>query len=199
MPIITAIFDSKINPSLFAVYSDDKFLADLSLTSIEKFSLKIGLNITSSTTDELRQASVIDVFFLKSLKLVSVRKRSKKEIKDYLSKNQLSADLADEVIEKLVQKGYLNDEEFARSFINDRMLLNPVSYLKLTYLLKAKGISQEIISSIISKNEINNQALARIVEKKRKLSRFKDDKKLINYLISQGFAYSDIKDYLDQD
>ena len=196
MPIVTAIIDSRVNFSLFSIYVDDKFLVDLSLSSIDKFKIKIGLNLTESLIEDLKQVSLVDIFTIKSLKLISIRKRSRKEIKDYLIKNELSSELADTVTASLIEKNYINDEEFAKSFINDRMLLNPVSYLKLTYLLKAKGINQEIVDKIVSKDEINESAMEKIVTKKRKLSRFKDDKKLTSYLISQGFSYSDIKDYL---
>ncbi len=199
MPKVTGILDSKANFSLFSVYVDDKYLADLSVFSIDKFGLKIGSEIDDRLSSQLKDSSSVDIFYMRSLKLISIRKRSKKEISDFLTKNQLSRDLIEEVISRLIDKNYLNDEEFAKSFINDRMLLNPVSYRKLVYLLKTKGISEEVVSKIVSKEEVNQQSLAKIVAKKRKISRFNDDKKLTNYLLSQGFSYSDIKQFLENE
>lgn len=194
---VTDLTISRTNHSFFSVYLDNDFFCDLSIESIEKLKVKVGKEISSSTASDLRRQAKIDEYFLKCLRQISIRKRSQSEIKNFLLKNQLNELESDEVIETLKSKNYINDLEYAKSFVHDRMLLNPTSYKKLEFLLRSKGLDKEILEQVISRDEVDRAAIEKIITKKRKLSRFKDDKKLINYLITQGFSYSSIKEYLE--
>lgn len=197
--IISNLVPSRINHGLISIYADSKIIVELSIESIEKFHLKIGYHLTGDEIEKLKIESTKEVYYRKALNLISIRKRSIKEISDYLTKHSLCQDLIDEITEKLISKGYLSDYEFAKAFVNDRNLLNPTSFIKLSYLLKTKGVSQDIIDQVISKNEINDSSLKILINKKRRIDRYKDDKKLINYLMRQGFSYSDIKEKLADD
>lgn len=194
--IISNLVPSRINRGLISIYSDSKLVVELSIESIEKFNLKIGYHLSADEIKLLEAESTKEIYYRKSLNLISIRKRSVKEISDYLKRYNLNQELTDQIIERLVKRGYLNDLEFAKAFVNDRNLLNPTSFIKLTYLLRSKGISQDIISLVINKDKVNDSSLKSLIDKKRKIERYRDDKNLINYLMRQGFSYSDIKEKL---
>ncbi len=196
--IISNLVPSRTNHGLISIYSDSKLLVELSIESIEKFNLKIGYHLSSDEIRLLEIESTKEIYYRKSLNLISIRKRSIKEIAEYLSRFKLNQELIDEIVERLISRGYLNDLEFAKAFVSDRNLLNPTSFIKLTYLLRAKGISQEIIDSVIKKAEVNDFSLKSLIDKKRRITRYQDDKNLINYLMRQGFSYSDIKEKLSE-
>ena len=196
--IISNLVPSRTNHGLISIYSDSKLLVELSIESIEKFNLKIGYHLSSDEIRLLEIESTKEIYYRKSLNLISIRKRSIKEIAEYLSRFKLNQELIDEIVERLISRGYLNDLEFAKAFVSDRNLLNPTSFIKLTYLLRAKGISQEIIDSVIKKAEVNDSSLKSLIDKKRRITRYQDDKNLINYLMRQGFSYSDIKEKLSE-
>ena len=196
--IISNLVPSRTNHGLISIYSDSKLLVELSIESIEKFNLKIGYHLSSDEIRLLEIESTKEIYYRKSLNLISIRKRSIKEISEYLAKFKLSQELIDKIIEKLISKGYLSDLEFAKAFVSDRNILNPTSFIKLTYLLRVKGISQDIIDSVISKDEVNDSSLKSLIDKKRRITRYQDDKNLINYLMRQGFSYSEIKEKLSE-
>ena len=62
-----------------------------------------------------------DVYYV-GLKALKDRFKSTQELRDYLIKKEYSYDLVDIVIEKLLKQGYLNDELFAKSYINNQMI-----------------------------------------------------------------------------
>jgi SOS response regulatory protein OraA/RecX len=58
--------------------------------------------------------------------------------------------------------------------------------------LRAKRISDDIISQILSEDETDErETLKTLIAKKR--SRYPDDQKLMQYLARQGFEYDEIK------
>ena len=60
--------------------------------------------------------------------------------------------------------------------------------------LQQKHISKEIISEVLGDYEPSEQqALNELITKKRQTTRYKDNTKLMAYLLRQGFNYGDIK------
>jgi len=126
--------------------------------------------------------------------LLSLRSRSEYEIRTYLKRHDCPADQAEIILNKLSEKKYINDLAFSISWIQNRQLLRPSSKTKLINELKIKGINKDIISQAIEETQPDEiESLKSIIEKKRKLTRFKDDQKLMQYLLRQGFHYSEIK------
>ena len=123
--------------------------------------------------------------------------RSKGEIELYLKRKKVSPTLLSNILNKLSEKGLIDDKKFASSFINDRNLLKPTSRRKLILELRSKNVPGDIINEVTQDdNQQEKTNLIRIVENKRRQSKYKDDQKLMQYLARQGFNYSDIKEVL---
>ena len=60
--------------------------------------------------------------------------------------------------------------------------------------LQKKGVSSEVITKVLQSEEINerNNILA-LITKKRRLTKYQDETKLVQYLVRKGFKYDDIK------
>jgi len=105
-----------------------------------------------------------------TLRFLSFRSRSEKEVRDSLIKKQASNDTIEQIVEWLKDHKFLDDKEFARRFTEQRIKLRPRGMRVIKMELRQKGISQEIIEEITAKNEgeeDNELAMAkRIVEKK---------------------------------
>ena len=81
--------------------------------------------------------------------------------------------------------------------MNDRRLFKATSLRRLTQELRQKRISDDIISRVLADDDTDELAVLRsMVGKKRQLSRYHDDMKLMQYLVRQGFSYDDIKTVL---
>lgn len=115
----------------------------------------------------------------------------RKNQKDLKIKTKILPELSDEninkVLERLEERGYIDDEKFAKYYLENRNLKKGISEKKMRIELKSKGISEDIIQSVFLENPRNEEEeIKKIIEKKRKKY---DDEKLVSYLVRQGFDY----------
>jgi regulatory protein len=98
-----------------------------------------------------------------------------------------------EVLDRLISKNYLNDEKFARYFVENYRLKKGISTKRLILELRKKGISQTIIDATLSElPRDDQQEITKIITKKR--AKYPGDpQKLIQYLVRQGFDYESAK------
>lgn len=148
-------------------------------------------------------------FYNKALRFLSFRPRSEKEVRDNLSrkfrkaKSELSEInlIIDKVINKLKGQKFLNDEEFAKWWIEQRQTYKPRALWLVKSELKQKGIDLDKIQN----SEINIQEdliqAKKLVEKK--IKKFKNlpkqeiYNKLGRILAQKGFNWEVIKKSID--
>lgn len=112
----------------------------------------------------------------------------------------ISDDDIDAVIVKLYDLKILDDENFARYFVENRNQIKGASEKKLRMELKNKGVSDAIISAALTEDEFGEKIrddkveIMKMIEKKRR--RGYDDAKLTQYLARQGFSYDLIRESL---
>ncbi len=174
-------------------------------------------------------------FYNSSLKFLSYRPRSEKEVRNKLKTlikrhsgeqsefridsgvaNAPENDRAETVIEKIISKlkkqNFINDEEFAKGWIENRIRFKPRSLRLIKLELKQKGISEEIIHNSLLRQGFGGQAefiiqndleqAKRLVEKRlsryKGLDRRKIYEKLGRYLASKGFDWNTVKKSIDE-
>lgn len=95
------------------------------------------------------------------------------------------------VIEKLITKKYLNDENFVEYYMENRFVKKGISKKRLTQELIKKGIDQKIIEKALGQNLRSDEEEVKkmIIKKQNKYS----EEKLIQYLVRQGFDYELVK------
>lgn len=92
------------------------------------------------------------------------------------------------VIDRLINRGYLDDANFARYFIENRNISKGISEKRLRLELKKKGIDDYIIDQALATSPRDQSTeIQKIITKKQR--RNYDDQKLIQYLLRQGFDY----------
>lgn len=144
-------------------------------------------------------------FYNKALKFLSYRPRSEKEIRDKLFQKKASSEVIEKVASKLKEKKFINDEEFAKLWIESRNRSKPRSLRLIKLELKQKGISQDLIDKMINDEGlmINDlESAKKLVEKRlpryKGLDRQKIYEKLGRYLASKGFGWDTIKQVVDE-
>ena len=136
-----------------------------------------------------------DVYYV-GLKALKSRFKSTQELRDYLIKKEYSYDLVDIVIEKLLKQGYLNDELFAKSYINNQMITSSRGPIKLSNELFSKGIDQSIVSKeiLVFTDELQIEKINKIIRISLKSNRSRGGSvlknKIINDLIVSGYDLS---------
>lgn len=150
----------------------------------------------------------------KALRFLSYRPRSEKEVRENLSKKsrksrkveQIDEEIINQVIDKLKQQRFLNDEEFARWWIEQRTKFSPRGLRLIKIELRQKGISDELIELGTKNQELGKEddlTLAKDLVRK-KLPRYKNlekkeiCQKLGAFLARRGFDWDIIKQSIDE-
>jgi len=143
-------------------------------------------------------------FYNLALRFLSYRPRSEKEVRDRLKiKNQKSnlkdLDLIiDKVIEKLKEKKFINDEEFAKGWIESRLRFKPRSLRLIKLELKNKGIDSETIEKMINDERLMINDLENAKKLVENLPKQEIYQKLGRHLASKGFNWDTIKKSIDE-
>lgn len=146
-----------------------------------------------------------EVFYNKTLRFLSYRSRSEKEVRDKLLKIKASEDLISKIIKKLKDYKFLDDLEFAKMFTRERSLLKHKPARVIKFELKQKGIARELIEKVLTDSKEDEKDLKKakeIIQKKivryKDLDSFKIKEKLSRFLVSKGFDYDTIKKAIDE-
>jgi len=146
-----------------------------------------------------------------ALRFLSYRPRSEKEVRDRLklkvqsSKFKVEQDVIDKVIEKLKEKKFINDEEFAKWWMESRLRFKPRSLRLIKIELKQKGIDPELIDKTINDEGLminDSENAKKLIQKKferfKNLPKEKIYQKLGRFLASKGFDWDTIKKSIDE-
>ena len=151
----------------------------------------------------------------RALRFLSFRPRSEKEIKDYLSKKSSFAKASEgqaeskvesvinSVIEKLKERKFINDTEFAKWWVDQRTRIKPRASRLIKFELKQKGIAKELIDEVFEKDLSSDLEKAKILAEKR-MPRYKNEEpkkvyeKMSRFLVSKGFDYDIIKKVIEK-
>lgn len=196
--VITGIKRQVKRSDRFSIFLDESYAFSLNAQDVVEQDIRIGLEVDSRRLVELKKISSLGLTYNKLLRYLAVRQRSRKELQEYFRRKQLSESEADILLKKVEQIGMLDDKRFASSWVDSRRKRKHSSSRQLRYELRQKGIDERTISEALADNEISDDAaLAALIEKKRRISRYKDDKKLMVYLVGQGYPYGLVKEKLN--
>lgn len=130
-----------------------------------------------------------------ALRYLNVRMRSEFEMRQYLKKKQVEMAEIDEIIAYLYHYNYLNDNEFAKSFIRDKIRFSPCGRYKMSYALSEKGIDSFTIEDAMYEvfpEEVERTLLNDAFEKCQRKG--KTYEQAVRYLYSKGFSGSLLSD-----
>lgn len=195
---------TKISPAVktegrYNVFVDNEFSFSLDETQLVTLGLKKGDAIDELQLLELKNESDFGKNYIRAVDLISRRLRSEREIRDYARRKQWTEDNTERVIDRLCERGYLNDERFAESFVRSRANTRNFSVTRMKVELQKKGVKPDIITNILAESDDYDEmaALRKMIAKK--INKYDDERKLVAYLARQGFKYDDIKSALVDD
>jgi regulatory protein len=194
---ITAIKQQVKRQGRYSIFVDDKYAFSLSEIALLDQKIIIGLEISQAELTAFKDASKFDKAYNLVLAYVARRTRSEWELRDYFRRKEIDEEAGEQILTRLKGYGYVNDLSFARSWVENRRLLKPVSKRRLLLELRQKHVSVEIARQVLAEDETTDRdTLRQLVERKRKQSRYQDDQKLMQYLVRQGYSYDDVKSAL---
>ena len=164
---ITSIEVQKRNPRRANIYVDGEFALGLAL--IEALKLSKGQVLTEADIEGLRAADEKERAHEAALNFLSYRPRSEQEVRDRLQEKGFVPEAVDEAVARLLRAGLIDDEAFARFWVDNREQHRPRGAYALRHELGQKGIESRIIDELVE--QIDEDANAYMAAVKR-LSRW---------------------------
>jgi regulatory protein len=214
MKKITSISAQDRNPDRVNVSVDGKFRFSLDIFQLTELGVKVGKEFSEEELAALEGESSYGKLYTKSLEYCMLRPHSSREMRNYLwcktratkyksrtgdlkERAGVAREITERVYDRLVEKGYIDDEKFARWWVENRNLRKGTSRRKLQAELAAKGVPGSVVSVVLTETtRSDGDELSKMIEKKR--AKYPDEQKLIAYLARQGFRYDDIQAALNE-
>ena len=190
---ITELKFQQRNKERVNIYLDGEYA--FGLDAVEAARLHKGQVLSEAEIAELKAQDERNRAFDRAVQFLSYRPRSRVEVERYLRGKSIDEVVRDDVIARLERAKYLDDEAFARFWLENRERFRPRGERALRYELRQKGVSDEIITQVL--NDLDDEASAwRAVE--GRLSRWASlpgdefRQKVVGYLSRRGFDYNTI-------
>lgn len=212
---ITEISQQKNKKDRFNLYIDNDFFCGISALTLTRENLYVGLELEEDRLNEILSLELENQVFERVLNNISNNSKTEFQVRryikdlffkkkgDWFSKgievNEL--EILENVIKRLKDYNFLDDESYARIFVESRIKNKPRGKIVLINELRKKGISKNIAQRVCDELiEDELFLLKKIYEKKygEENLTVKDQKK-IQYLQRKGFSWDLIQTLITDD
>ena len=200
MSKITRIEQQKKKKNRVNIYIDGEFSLGLYKDTVTKFHLYENKEISPDEISSIKAFEVITDAKEMVRNYISYRERSKKEIKDYLTRKGVEEGITEEVIADFEKADLIDDHRFADVWIKDRNKNNPKGNFALKMELKDKGIEESEIENLLQFVDEKENALKALEKAVKKYGNNKASKtKIFKYLERRGFKTQTILSLLKEE
>jgi regulatory protein len=145
--------------------------------------------------DEPKKIKITDekVALAKAEHYCTYQERSQQEVRNKLYDWGLWTSTVENIISKLIEENYLNEERFAKAYTRGKFNQNGWGKIKIKMGLQLKKVSPPLIKKALMTIDLDDYraALSRVIEKKAKTISEKNERKrlykLQQYALSRGF------------
>ncbi len=153
---------------------------------LEYRELFVGNELDDSTIDKIRLSNEYATAYNTAMKYIASSLRTEKEVRDRLK--NYPEEIVSETVRKLIERKYLDDEYYAKCFVNTYGESKGV--LRLRYELKRKGVDDGITEELLSQTDDYEKAERECEKHRRKCA---DRNKALRHLLARGFGYDTAK------
>lgn len=184
----------KTGKGKYRLYLDNGEVLDTYDNVILKNDLLLKKTLDNNKYNKIIEDNTKEEAYNNAFKYISIRKRSTKEIRDYLKRKNTNEDIIEEVMLRLTKEKLLNDEEYTQAFIKDKLRFTTMGEYKIINELKRQGISSDIINkySHLMSEDILLEKITKLIEKQIKNNHKYDNKTLRNKiyinLLNSGYS-----------
>lgn len=193
---------------------DGEYIATVNADYWFSSGIRSGDEVTPEQLEELLAESARRKMMNKALDLLSNRDYSRRELSDKLvtkaweKKEQKDMDIASlkaqasDICDRLEELGLLNEERFARTYVEELVRRKHLSKAGLKTALIQKGVPRDIIELVLE--EVDADPVEQVREllstkfRNRDLSDEKQKTRTVNALLRLGYRYSEIYAAMDE-
>tara|TARA_B100000315_G_C14586301_1_gene593204 strand:- start:809 stop:1438 length:630 start_codon:yes stop_codon:yes gene_type:complete len=183
-----------------SVYINNEYAFSVSEGICFSNNLEVGRFLSEKQIKLLKSLDENEKIKQDAFRLLGYRQRSIKELTDKLIKKGWEPDQVQTVIQELINKGFLDDLEFARMFAREKVKLKFIGPPALRGELFKVRIEKEIQDQVVEDiyTEFPTIELIRSLLSRKKIKTFesldeKQKKRIINMLRRKGFNWDDIQ------
>lgn len=147
--IITALNADPSDPDRVHLFIDGKHALSVALDVAAAERLAIGQPCPPERLERLHQAQEMQAVYESAIRFLSYRPRSAREVEMRLRKKGYTPEQIAATLERLRGRGYVDDTEFARFWVGNRMTFSPRGPRLLRSELRQKGVPQEVVETIL--------------------------------------------------
>ncbi len=194
---ITSIEQQQRRRSRVNVYLDSRFAFSLASIVAESAALRRGAYLSEKQVDDLLNSDQFQKTMDSALRFLSYRPRSEKEVRQNLARKRFPEPFIERAIIRLKELRFVDDEAFARFWVENREANSPRSHRALKYELRSKGVDQEILDEAI--DDTVDQDASALAAARKKLASLRNleyndfRQKLGGYLARRGYDYDTIR------
>jgi len=180
------------------VYLDDQYA--FAVPAVTAARLHIGRFLTDAEIAELRGEDAISKAYERAIRLLSFRPRSTTEVRRYLIEAEVDEEAVEATLTRLTEQGYLNDDEFARFWVENRQRFRPKGEQALRQELRRAGVDKETIDESLAGLDSSAAAYAAGKPRAERLSLLAASdqtafrRKLSDFLLRRGFGYDVVQE-----
>jgi regulatory protein len=189
MPTITAIRPQKRGKKI-NLFLDGRFAFALGKETAQ--GLEVGKELSPQQVQALTRKDALERAREFSLRLLSYRPRSEKEVRERLGRHGFPPKTVEETIARLKEQGLLDEGAFARFWKEGRETASPRSKRLIELELRRKGIDPELAREAVQDLDEEKSALRAARKKARSLKGLDEEtfrKKMFSYLQRRGFSW----------
>ncbi len=202
---ITALVVQATDSERVNVFIDGKFAIGVSLHVAHDQQLRKGQVLSEADWERLVQAEHGAQAWNAALRLLAVRPRTERELRDRLRRKDFNATQIDAVITRLRNLDLIDDAQFARLWVTNRQNLSPRGAGVLRQELLAKGVARQVVDEVVAGSISDDDERAACEEVARRalhkymgvVDRATFNRKLGSFLQRRGFRWETIKPILD--
>ena len=140
--------------------------------------------------------------FQRAAKLLAAKPRSESELRERLLQGRYaSKSVVDEVIARLREYGYVDDQQFALSFASHKVKQKPTGRRRLERDLMMKKVDRAVAEEALDKvfaetpeDELIDRAIEKRIRLRGRPKNRDEAKSLFDHLLRQGFAFELVSD-----
>ena len=187
---ITALVQQKKNPERVSVFLDGEFALGVSIDVAAR--LHKGQELSDADLAQLQEGDEHERCYQSALHYLGSRPRSVSEVERNLRGKEFPPPVIAATLQRLADNHYLDDEEFARYWLENRNRFRPRSALALRQELRQKGVDREAIEAALEgmdDDEAAWDAARSRLDRLRDLPEDEFAQKLTAFLARRGFDY----------
>lgn len=191
-----------ITKKKFKVRFDNGIEVELYKGDIKTFDLFDGCTLDGSKQKEFFTDFLGKRATKRAMHILEKADRTEQEIRDKLKKNSYPEECIDIAINYLYSYHYLDDERYAQNYV---MFYNDTrSQQKIKFDLQRKGVSRDIINSVLEEYYLDNELdqIKKWIEKKHfdiEKADAKGFNRMYSFLLRKGFKSSNVLKILKKD